>query len=134
MSEAYLRSQEALAGARSEADFARQFAVIARNFVIDELRRRGSLKRGGVRPAVELKPDVVGRLGIDWTRLELWELLDRCERVEPVYFRLLVGYYLGGLSSQELAAQEEISLAAAKRGLVNARAFLLTLARDEADD
>lgn len=126
----YLRARAEMARARSREDFARQFKVIAKNFVVDELRARGTLKRGEG-PAVELQPDVVGRIGIDWTRMEVWELLERCRRVEPSYFHVLVGHYLQGLTTAELAEELDISLAAVGRRLVSARAFLLTLAREE---
>ncbi|HVJ68274.1 MAG TPA: sigma-70 family RNA polymerase sigma factor [Caulifigura sp.] len=99
-------------------------AEAMRRILVEQARRKRSLKRGGdahrlelVEPAIELHPD-----GFDL--LDLDQALDRFAAIDPEKARLVKLRYFGGLSIEETAGALGISVATAKRHWVYARAWL----------
>jgi RNA polymerase sigma-70 factor (ECF subfamily) len=123
--EAYIR----LVGApridlQDRAHFLALASEIMRNLLVDRARARLTAKRGaGVRP-VEL--DELGHFSDENLEsfAELDDALTRLAELSPRQGRLLQYRYFGGLSLEESAAAEGVSLATAKRELRSARAWL----------
>lgn len=123
--EAYLR----LVGAPhidlpDRAHFLALASEIMRNLLVDRARARLTAKRGsGVTP-VEL--DELGHISDENLEsfAELDDALTRLAALSPRQGRLLQYRYFGGLSLEESATAEGVSLATAKRELRSARAWL----------
>jgi RNA polymerase sigma-70 factor (ECF subfamily) len=123
--EAYIR----LVGApridlADRAHFLALASEIMRNLLVDRARGRLTAKRGaGVRP-IEL--DELGHFSDENLEsfAELDDALTRLAALSPRQGRLLQYRYFGGLSLEESAAAERVSLATAKRELRSARAWL----------
>ena len=123
--EAYIR----LVGASrvdlaDRAHFLALASEIMRNLLVDQARARLSAKRGGgVRPLVLDEFVSVSEENLE-TIAELDDALKRLESLSPRQGRLLQHRYFGGLSLEESAAAEGVSLATTKRELRSARAWL----------
>jgi RNA polymerase sigma factor (TIGR02999 family) len=123
--EAYIR----LAGARrielpDRAHFLALASEIMRNLLVDRARARLTEKRGaGVSP---LDIDELTEFSDENLEsfAELDDALTRLAQLSPRQGRLLQYRYFGGLSLEESAAAEGVSLATAKRELRSARAWL----------
>lgn len=124
--EAYLR----LAGSGSVQwnDRAHFFAVASRamrQIVVDEARRKGSLKRGGGELRVTLHDGIEdggGRSDVDLVALD--GALQRLAEADESQARLVEMRFFGGLTLEEIAALTEVSLATTKRRWRMARAWL----------
>lgn len=124
--EVYLR----LAGNESVQwnDRAHFFAVASRamrQIVVDEARRKGSLKRGGGEVRVTLDDAVEdgrGRSDVDLVALDA--ALQRLADADQSQARLVEMRFFGGLTLEEIAAVTEVSLATTKRRWRLARAWL----------
>jgi RNA polymerase sigma factor (TIGR02999 family) len=124
--EAYLRL---VGGAEqtwnSRGHFLSAAAEAMRRILIEQARRKGSVKHGGGRRRVDLdevapavsQPDSDNLQAID-------EALARLARHEPVRAELVKLRFFGGLTMPEAAAALGISLATAERYWVFARAWL----------
>jgi RNA polymerase sigma factor (TIGR02999 family) len=124
--EAYLR----LVGSaehpwKSRGHFLCAAAEAMRRILIEQARRKGSVKHGGGRRRVDL--DVVSSVasapdGDDLITID--EALTRLAEQEPVRAELVKLRFFGGLTMPEVAAALGISLATAERYWVFARAWL----------
>jgi len=106
------------------AHFLALASEIMRNLLVDRARARLTEKRGaGVRP---LDLDEFGEFSDENLEsfAELDDALTRLAQLSPRQGRLLQYRYFGGLSLEESAAAEGISLATTKRELRSARAWL----------
>ena len=124
--EAYLRL---VGGAEhpwnSQGHFLCAAAEAMRRILIEQARRKGSIKHGGGRYRVDLdavspavsQPDNDDLLAID-------EALVRLAKQDPVRAELVKLRFFGGLTMPEAAAALSISLATAERYWVFARAWL----------
>ncbi len=99
-------------------------ARVMRRVVVDHIRERTALKRGGGRPYVTLLPDLVGveqepetLIGIDAALSALGEFNERLMQVAEC--RLF-----GGLSEEETAAALGVSVRTVQRDWQRARAWL----------
>ncbi|WP_257386137.1 ECF-type sigma factor [Tahibacter caeni] len=108
------------------------FAVAARairNFVVDYLRARGSEKRGGGLPFVELDKadetpaDDLIDLRTDW--LAVHEALNRLELVDRECARMVELKFFSGLTTEEIAEASGVSRATVVRNWRFAKAWLL---------
>ncbi len=123
--EAYIRLVDAPSvDLPNRAHFLALASEIMRNLLVDQARARLSAKRGGgIRP-LELNELVwVSEDNLE-TIAELDDALKRLEQLSPRQGRLLQHRYFGGLSLEESAAAEGVSLATTKRELRSARAWL----------
>jgi RNA polymerase sigma factor (TIGR02999 family) len=131
--EAYLR----LVGNNAAPSFDHRghfFAAAAearRRILIDQARRKASLKRGGGRclplesgldPAAETRPTDL---------LALDEALQRFERRDPIKARLVTLRFFGGMTQEQAAESIGVSISTADRYWAYARAWLhAELSRD----
>ncbi len=108
------------------------FAVAARairNLVVDYLRARGSEKRGGGLPFVELDraenhaADELIDLRTDW--IAVHEALNRLEEVDRDCARLVELKFFSGLTTEEIALASGVSRATVVRHWRFAKAWLL---------
>ncbi len=96
-------------------------ARVMRQILIDEIRRMRAAKRQ--RPAVSTQlPPELGAQSVDLEDLD--RALTKLETVAPEYARLVDQRYFAGLTLEEIAEIEDISLATVKRQWRAARAWL----------
>ena len=123
--EAYIR----LVGAprvnlSDRAHFLALASEIMRNLLVDRARARLTAKRGaGIRPLELDEFAEISDENLD-SFAELDDALTRLAELSPRQGRLLQYRYFGGLTLDESAAAEGVSLATAKRELRSARAWL----------
>lgn len=104
---------------------------IMRNLLVDRVRARAAVKRGGGARRVELE-EALWMTDEDLDTVQtLHDALTRLEELNPRQGQLLQHRYFGGLSLEESAAVLGVSLATAKRELRSARAWLALAVRDE---
>jgi len=128
--EAYLRLIHLAPGESPAAKFANRghfFAAAAeamRRILIEAARRKGRARRGGGRRRVDLDqaPAVTEDRSDDLLALD--EALERLAHEEPVKAELVKLRYFAGLTLEQAAACQGISLATAKRHWAVARAWL----------
>jgi RNA polymerase sigma factor (TIGR02999 family) len=108
------------------------FAVAARairNFVVDYLRARGSEKRGGGLPFVELdradglQAEELIDLRTDW--IAVHEALNRLEEIDRDCARMVELKFFSGLTTEEIALASGVSRATVVRNWRFAKAWLL---------
>jgi RNA polymerase sigma factor (TIGR02999 family) len=130
--EAYLRLVD---GPRVDlpdrAHFLALASEIMRNLLVDRARARLAAKRGGGLPPLEL--DEAAWIADEHLGVisDLDDALKRLERLSPRQSQLLQHRYFGGLSLEESAVANGVSLATAKRELRSARAWLALELRGE---
>ncbi|MGH7604335.1 MAG: ECF-type sigma factor [Gemmatimonadaceae bacterium] len=106
------------------AHFLALASEIMRNLLVDRARARLTEKRGAGLPPLELD-EIAGFSDENLERFaELDDALKRLAHLSPRQGRLLQYRYFGGLSLEESAAAEGVSLATTKRELRSARAWL----------
>ncbi len=102
-------------------------AEAMRRILVDQARRKKSLKRGGKLGRVDLEPDVhiagPAEASAD-DLLALDEALAEFETIDPVRARVVKLHYFSGFTQQETAEALGISLATVKRHWVFARSWL----------
>jgi RNA polymerase sigma factor (TIGR02999 family) len=123
--EAYLK----LSGeARWTVEDRRHFFALAaramRHVLVDHVRRRGRLKRGGGALALELEAEEVAAPDRGEELMALDEALGRLESVEPELAQLVEWRFFAGLSVEEIAELVGVSDRTVKRRWRSARAFL----------
>jgi RNA polymerase sigma factor (TIGR02999 family) len=125
--EAYLRLVESTATSfQSREHFLAIASRVMRNVLVDSVRARTAVKRGGGVAIEELHEDTwVGDVDLDRVA-ELDEALTRLEQVDERQARMVEQRYFGGLSLEEIARAMNVSLATVKRDLRSARAWLAT--------
>jgi len=123
--EAYIRLVDApRINLPDRAHFLALASEIMRNLLVDHARSRLAVKRGAGATMVELD-ESVGFSDEDLdTVAELDDALKRLAQLNPRQGRLLQHRYFGGLSLEESAVAEGVSLATTKRELRSARAWL----------
>lgn len=127
--EAYLRlvESEKTRDWDSRGHFFAAAANAMQRILVDQARRKHSLKRGGAMQRIDLE-DVSQLVGSDDRAAEdllaLDEALRAFEAEDPLKARLVQLRYFAGLSLAEAAAALGLSLATAKRHWVYARSWL----------
>ena len=124
--EAYLRlvGSDAQQQWNGRGHFFGAAAQAMRRILIENVRRKGRLKRGGAGRQIELDESVLGTLELDDEILAVHESLERLAVISPEKAKLVELRYFAGLSSNEAAAVLEISKATADRYWAFARAWL----------
>jgi RNA polymerase sigma factor (TIGR02999 family) len=106
-----------------------QFYAIAarmmRRILVDAARKRGSRRRGGIPPKVNLDESAVLSPTADRSILALDEALTAFSQVAPRQARVVELRYFGGLTEEEIVAALNISPRTARRDWDFARAWLL---------
>jgi RNA polymerase sigma factor (TIGR02999 family) len=127
--EAYVRlvNADEVSSWDSRGHFFAAAAEAMRRILIDQARRKQSLKRGGSRQRVEL--DAAALLAIPDDQqagdlLALDEALQQFEAEDPLKARLVKLRYFAGLSIEEAAKALGISATTAKRHWIYARSWL----------
>lgn len=123
--EAYLK----LSGeARWTVEDRRHFFALAaramRHVLVDHVRRRGRLKRGGGALALDLEAEEIAAPDRGDELVALDDALGRLESVEPELAQLVEWRFFAGLSVEEIAELVGVSDRTVKRRWRSARAFL----------
>lgn len=123
--EAYLRlTREGNLRGANRGEFLAYASTVMRNVVIDALREKQAHKRGAGALRVTL---VTGNNAMELTEPPveaLHEALETLARAEPQLHRNVDQRFFAGLSLEEIAQIENISLATVKRYWQKARAYL----------
>ena len=131
--EAYLKlvgSSNAQFGDR--AHFFAYAATAMRSVVVDHVRQRLAVKRGGdLERVTDLPEDAEGAIRLDEDLLALDRALDRLAAVDARLAQVVELRYFGGLSELEIAALQERSERSIRRDWQKARMFLLASLDDD---
>lgn len=123
--EAYLKlSGEARWSVEDRRHFFALAARAMRHVLVDHVRRRGRLKRGGGALALDLEAEEIAAPDRGEELVALDEALDRLESVEPELAQLVEWRFFAGLSVEEVAELTGVSDRTVKRRWRSARAFL----------
>jgi RNA polymerase sigma factor (TIGR02999 family) len=133
--EAYLRltGGQCTQSWESRAHFFGAAAEAMRRILVDQARRKGSLKRGGEAKRMNLEEDIVvpGHTGVSHEELiALDEALKEFEAIDPMRARVVKLHYYSGFTLPETAEALGVSLATVKRQWVFARSWLFGKMRD----
>lgn len=109
---------------RNRAHFYGVAARAMRQVLVDYLRRRDRLKRGGDASRVTLIDNLIGETPSTIDLLALHDALERLEQLDPEKVRIVELRFFGGLSIAETADVLEISPASVVRRWRRARAWL----------
>jgi RNA polymerase sigma factor (TIGR02999 family) len=125
--EAYIRLVEARnQDWNSRGHFFRAAAEAMRRILVENARRKKSLKHGGDRQRVELGDSILiatQEICLD-DLLTLNDALDKLAKEDPAAVDLVRLHYFAGLTLEQIAAIQEISRRTAVKHLVHARACL----------
>lgn len=107
---------------RDRAHFIGVASTTMRRILVDEARKRQAAKRDGVE--ITLATANVGQAGEEIEIAELDDALTRLSDVSPDLARVVELKYFGGLTNEEVATVEGISVSTVKRSWRTARAWL----------
>jgi RNA polymerase sigma factor (TIGR02999 family) len=105
---------------------------VMRSVLVDHVRERQALKRGGGEAEVTLTTGVEGEVLTDDRLLSINGALDALERLSPDHHRLVEMRYFAGLSVREVAEVRGVSTRSVEREWEKARAFLHRLMEEAA--
>ncbi len=126
--DAYLRLQQSAPPVAGRNHFIAVCATVMRCLVIDELRRRGSAKRGGDWQRTTLT--VSSGAGDSQPAIEALDLeraLEELGRGAPELVHLVEMKFYGGLTNDEIATALDVSPSTVKRNWLKARTLLHAL-------
>lgn len=135
INEAYLRLiDQRRAKWRNRNQFFAICARFMRRILIDDARRRRSIKRGGDLREVTYETTIVVDDGMEVDVFDLHRALEKLQRIDPELAELVELRYYGGLTIQEAADALKVSPATVKRSWTTAKAWLAReLVGDEGD-
>ena len=110
---------------QARAQFFAMAAQMMRRILVDAARARGSQKRGGIAPKVNLDETAVLSPAPDRSILELDEALTAFSQVAPRQARVVELRYFGGLTEEEIVVALNISPRTVRRDWDLAKAWLL---------
>lgn len=132
--EAWLRLSERGSGEwRDRSHFYRAAAMAMRNVLVDRVRRKLAIKRGGGLPVEMLEISQIGTFAEDHILL-VDECLTELERTDPLCARIVQLKFFAGLENGEVATMLGTSLRSVERHWTYARARLLSLVRERSRD
>ena len=109
---------------RDRAHFLAMASRVMRRLLVDQARARRATKRGGEVEKVELDEGLYVSESQSEAVAELDEALQRLEALDARQGRIVEQRYFGGLSLEEIAEAQELSLSTVKRELRFAHAWL----------
>jgi RNA polymerase sigma factor (TIGR02999 family) len=109
----------------ARAQFFAMAAQMMRRILVDAARARGSHKRGGITPKVNIDETAVLSPAPDRSILALHEALNALSRLAPRQAKVVELRYFGGLTEEEIEAALDISPRTVRRDWSLARAWLL---------
>ena len=109
----------------ARAQFFAMAAQMMRRILVDAARARGSQKRGGMAPKVNIDETAVLSLSTDRSILALDEALTAFSQIAPRQAKVVELRYFGGLTEEEIVAALEISPRTVRRDWNLAKAWLL---------
>ncbi|MGA7313479.1 MAG: sigma-70 family RNA polymerase sigma factor [Silvibacterium sp.] len=110
---------------QARAQFFAMAAQMMRRILVDAARARGSQKRGGIAPKVNLDETAILSPAPDRSILELHDALTAFSEVAPRQARVVELRYFGGLTEEEIVAALKISPRTVRRDWDLAKAWLL---------
>ena len=110
---------------QERAQFYAMAAQMMRRILVTAARARGSQKRGGMEPKVNIDETAVLSPSPDRTILALDEALTAFSRLAPRQAKVVELRYFGGLTENEIVAALEISPRTVRRDWDLARAWLV---------
>jgi RNA polymerase sigma factor (TIGR02999 family) len=110
---------------QDRAHFLAVASRLMRRLLVDRARARRAVKRGGGAEPVGLDEALWVSEPQAEALLDLHEALERLEAVDPRQGEIVEQRYFGGLSLEEVATAQGVSLATVKRELRFARAWLV---------
>lgn len=121
--EVYLKLRRSADGYADRAHFLSTAATAMRHILVDHVRRRGQLKRGGDRLRVTLTlSELATGEGLDL--LELNAALEQLQQLDPRQAQIVDLRFFAGFSVEEVAEILDISERSVKRDWSMARAWL----------
>jgi RNA polymerase sigma factor (TIGR02999 family) len=109
----------------ARAQFFAMAAQMMRRILVDAARARGSHKRGGIAPKMNIDETAVLSPATDRSILALDEALTALSEVAPRQAKVVELRYFGGLTEEEIVAALEISPRTVRRDWDLAKAWLL---------
>ncbi len=110
---------------QARAQFFAMAAQMMRRILVDAARARGSGKRGGIAPKVNIDETAVLSPATDRSILALDEALTAFSQLAPRQAKVVELRYFGGLTEEEIVAALEISPRTVRRDWNLAKAWLL---------
>lgn len=132
--EAYLRISKEEGGAKwaSERQFFSAAAEAMRRILIDRIRAKRRVKRGGELKRVDLEEEAIESPASDSRLLEINEALDEFEKVDPENAELVKLRYFAGMTLEEIAQSTGVPVRTLTRRWTYARSWLSRqLSRDD---
>jgi RNA polymerase sigma factor (TIGR02999 family) len=126
VNEAYLKLLKQTIPWRNRAHFFAVASQVMRQILVDYARAKRSQKRGGDKLHVSLSEEIASPEVHTVDVLELNELLEALEKLDPKLSRLLELHYFGGLSFEEIGFVMGVSSKTVKRWWDRARSWLRT--------
>jgi len=111
---------------RNRAHFLAVAGIAMRHILVDNARRRLTVKRGAAARPVTLDEHVVPGRDDAVSLLELHDALDRLAALDPRLARVVECRFFGGMSEEETAEALHITARTVRRDWVKARALLRT--------
>ena len=109
----------------ARAQFFAMAAQMMRRILVDAARARGSQKRGGGAPRVNIEDTAVLSPATDRSILAVDEALTAFAQMAPRQAKVVELHYFGGLTEEEIVAALEISPRTVRRDWTLAKAWLL---------
>ena len=122
--EAFVRLVESDVSGESRAEFLGLAARAMRNILIDHARGKRRAKRGGGNPAVTLDEELAVGSGRSVDLIDLDRALSRLSENDPRMAKVVELRFFGGLTHEEIASLQDISVSTVRRDLQFARAWL----------
>jgi RNA polymerase sigma-70 factor, ECF subfamily len=126
VNEAYLRLQKQPLPWQSRAHFFAVGSRVMRQILVDHARAARTQKRGADAFHIVLDYEIAASEPPLFDALELNELLEKLEQLDPKLSTLMELYYFGGLTFEEIGHVMNISSRTARRWWERARAWLRT--------
>ena len=110
---------------QARAQFFAMAAQMMRRILVDAARARGSSKRGGIAPKVNIDETAMLSPASDRSILALDEALTAFSQLAPRQAKVVELRYFGGLTEEEIVVALDTSLRTVRRDWNLARAWLL---------
>jgi RNA polymerase sigma factor (TIGR02999 family) len=124
VNEAFLKLVRRPVGCEDKTHFFALAARAMRQILVDYARERGSQKRGGDRHQTTLDPERLSVDSIAGEMIDIDDALTRLAAVDERLARLVEWRFFGGMTEEEIAAGEGVTVRTVRRDWQKARAFL----------